>query len=104
MDAVGRHEETFGHVPDAVTADRGYGAKDNESKLKDAGVKKVVYLPRGRNPKPVRNWKRADGLEAWSDGEQGRKQKSVSLNGNTVLTVVFPVGTAVQAHGLVGVF
>lgn len=101
---VGRHEETFGHVPDAVTADRGYGAKDNESKLKDAGVKKVVYLPRGRNPKPVRNWKRADGLEAWSDGEQGRKQKSVSLNGNTVLTVVFPVGTAVQAHGLVGVF
>lgn len=51
MDAVGRHEETFGHVPDAVTADRGYGAKDNESKLKDAGVKKVAIPAKGKKSK-----------------------------------------------------
>lgn len=48
---VGRHEETFGHVPDAVTADRGYGAKDNESKLKDAGVKKVAIPAKGKKSK-----------------------------------------------------
>jgi IS5 family transposase len=48
---VGRHEETFGHVPDAVTADRGYGAKYNESKLKDAGVKKVAIPAKGKKSK-----------------------------------------------------
>jgi IS5 family transposase len=51
MDAVGRHEETFGRVPDAVTTDRGYGAKDNESKLKEAGVKKVAIPAKGKKSK-----------------------------------------------------
>ncbi|MBA1334452.1 MAG: hypothetical protein HPY66_2301 [Firmicutes bacterium] len=58
MDAVDRHEETFGHVPDAVTTDRGYGSKTNESKLKEAGVKKVAIPAKGRNPKPGRNGKK----------------------------------------------
>lgn len=51
MYAVDRHEETFGHVPDAVTTDRGYGAKANENKLKDVGVKKVAIPAKGKKSK-----------------------------------------------------
>ncbi|MDD2502886.1 MAG: ISNCY family transposase [Clostridia bacterium] len=51
MDAVDRHEETFGHVRDAVTTDRGYGSKDNERKLKEAGVKKVAIPAKGKKSK-----------------------------------------------------
>jgi IS5 family transposase len=51
MDAVNRHEEIFGHVPDAATAGRGYGAKDNENKLKAVGVKKVAIPVKGKKSK-----------------------------------------------------
>lgn len=50
-DAVDRHEETFGQVPDAVTTDRGYGSKENERKLKEAGVKKVAIPAKGKKSK-----------------------------------------------------
>ncbi|MBA1335758.1 MAG: Mobile element protein [Firmicutes bacterium] len=99
MDAVERHEETFGHVPDAVTTDRGYGSKTNESKLKEAGVKKVAIPAKGKKSKARAERKKADGLKDWYTGEQGQKQKSVFSNANTGLTVVFPVGTVEQAPG-----
>ncbi len=50
-DAVNRHNETFGHPPDVLAADRGYNAKSNENKLKESGVKKIAIPFRGKKSK-----------------------------------------------------
>ncbi len=70
MDAVERHKDTFGKAPDTVTADRGYGRKDNEEKLKEQGVKRLPYQGKERNPKTVKRLKIAGVLKDLKDGEQ----------------------------------
>lgn len=50
-DAIERHESTFDRVPESITADRGYGSKDNEVAAKEAGIKKVAIPKRGKKSK-----------------------------------------------------
>lgn len=50
-DAIKRHESTFDHVPESITADRGYGSKENEDTAKEAGIKKVAIPKRGKKSK-----------------------------------------------------
>lgn len=74
-DAIDRHEETFGKVPRSVTADRGYGSKDNQQKLLNRGVKKVAIPRRGKKSstrlleEKSRPFKR---LIRWRAGIEGR--------------------------------
>ena len=46
--AIGRIAARFGHVPRAVTADRGYGEAAVEHDLQDLGVTRVVIPRKGR--------------------------------------------------------
>jgi len=47
-DVVEQHTRLFGRVPGAVAADRGFYSQDNETALKDIGVKKISIPKRGR--------------------------------------------------------
>lgn len=49
--AVEQHQKTFGHVPHAVAADRGFGSKSNETVLTQKGVKYVSAPTRGKKSK-----------------------------------------------------
>jgi len=49
--AIKRHESTFDHVPESITADRGYSSKENEDIAKGAGIKRVAIPKRGKRSK-----------------------------------------------------
>lgn len=75
MDAIDRHKEVFGKVPTYVTADRGYGSKQNEDDLKEAGVKKVAVPRKGKKSKArteLENTASFKRLKNWRAGVEAR--------------------------------
>ena len=48
IDAVKRHIEATGVIPEGLAADRGYSSKANEDALKELGVKRVSIPKRGK--------------------------------------------------------
>ena len=110
MDAIERHKDTFGKVPDAATADRGYGRKGNEEKLKDQGVKNVAIPVKGkksRERKEIENSRSFKRLKRWRAGIEARisllkrkygldKSLSRGRNGTTAW-----VGWGILTHNLV---
>jgi transposase, IS5 family len=49
--AVAHHQQVFGHPPHLVTGDRGVHSADTESKLTEAGVKRIAIPAMGKVPK-----------------------------------------------------
>ena len=49
--AVEQHNKRFGSVPNAVATDRGFGSKNNETKLKELGVARISTPFRGKKSK-----------------------------------------------------
>jgi IS5 family transposase len=75
MDAIDWHRDTFGKVPTYVTADRGYGGKQNESDLKEAGIQKIVIPRKGKKSKARAEYEDTPSfkrLKNWRAGVEAR--------------------------------
>jgi IS5 family transposase len=72
--AVDRHKRVFGHAPERLAADRGFGTPTNDRLLSESGVKRIS-LPRSGKLSPTRQayqrqrWFR--NLQRWRAGGEG---------------------------------
>jgi len=74
-DAIEKHTKLFGKAPATVSADRGYGTKENEEHLASVGVKNICIPRRGKKSKAQMETEKKSTFkkhQRWRAGIEGR--------------------------------
>lgn len=74
-DAIEQHINLFGKAPETVSADRGYGTKENEENLASVGVKNICIPRRGKKSKARMETEKKSTFkkyQRWRAGIEGR--------------------------------